>query len=609
MNDIYRYCNSISVDDMLILLQKPESGITIEGLQNAGYLKVDKLRAKYSGIMEDSIWNNCCDSVQALEDYVGKCRSGVLSGKYLTEATEKLKSWYFEEEETKWNEILQNPVNVLSLLEAFIDKSNRGLYTHHLSEAINFKSQFLADEAVRREQGEYDAFKRDWDSICTTEDLDMKESMIISFLDKYSSLASNSKYSSLINAALSMKNSLKDESVARVDWANIQRSSKIEDYMEFINLHPASQLRSRAEEKVDELKNPLLNDIRLRPYAYSREDMGKYILSGILTRENLVGRGIMSQRSYQHIIDYPHIQMENEGLLPYCEDVPFDSAGNTDVFFFGVPGSGKSCVLGALLSLDGKYGFSFDPAGLGGAGLYGAELQHFVMNSLLPPGTSHNAYPQLINASISRRNNKGTEETHYLSIIDMPGEKTASFASMDPDTINFEELGEGAASLFNNDNQKMLFFVIDPLSLGKVDLSKYMSSITQVNVLNRVSSLLEKSPDLMKKVISIHIILTKSDTIGGEINEERLSEIFRNQNYDSVLDKLNRLCRKYHVNARQNEDYSVHVTPFCLGKFEPGETYVFNSESAKSLLQVILNNTTGIADQTFIGSVKDWFNK
>ena len=286
---------------------------------------------------------------------------------------------------------------------------------------------------------------------------------------------------------------------------------------------------------------------------------------------------------------------------------PKSEDGNTDVYFFGVSGSGKTCVLAGLMSLQGQLGFRFDPKGPGGGGNYAMDLRNYAIKSMLPPATDQE-YIQVIDGQINDENGN----LHKISLIEMSGEKTRQFASIN-NPVGVEDLGPGAAGLLNNDNNKVIFFVIDPTAnekdivLGDKASVENAVIVKQSDVLSCVSSLLSKNKNLMSKVIPIHVILTKSDTLGECVNQEIIQDLLNNQGYHAVLQDVKYICEKYNINKQTG--FHVGLYPFCVGRFMAGDVYTLDETDSLKILHVIQKNTVPRRKKGgFFDSLTEWFN-
>ena len=111
----------------------------------------------------------------------------------------------------------------------------------------------------------------------------------------------------------------------------------------------------------------------------------------------------------------------------------------------------------------------------------------------------------------------------------------------------------------------------------------------------------------MKKVVAIHVILTKSDTLGDYVDQNIIKEKLNGQGYQAVLSDIKSICEQYDINKQTG--FKVGLYPFCVGKFMPGDVYTFDETDSLKILRVIQKNTvverkTGGPLDTLI----KWFN-
>ena len=631
INNIYLRCNAAPMSQLLELCLDPESGITIDGLRAVHYNKIDQLEQQYNAQAEEIIWAKSQSSIEALSAFIEKCQQGVFSTAHLAQAKDKRKELAAAVEEDDWNATkVSNDINALN---AYIKKCTDGTYSEvHLQQAKDaaefidwnsaksshnpavmngfiqkcnigiYSSQHLNEAKDLLEAWENGTIVEDWNYLLTIKDTDTKRNKLNEFIQKYATNPTETaqKYMGKANELMEQ---LADAEQARIDWIDAKQENTILAYVNFLETHPYCEYREEAEEKIQDMKGDLLNDMKRFPFKYNREMMYEYISTNALTMKDLVDdSNVLTDRGYSHIKRYPQLAMEQRELPVSKLENPHSQSGNTDIYFFGVSGSGKTCVLAGLMSLTGRLGFRFDPKGPGGGGNYAMELRNYARTSMLPPGTLQE-YIQVIDAEI----NDEDGNLHKISFIEMSGEKTAQFAAIDNPT-SLDDLGPGAGGLLSNDNNKVLFFIIDPTNEKNVQLGFESTQwVMQSDVLDCVSSLLSKNPDLMRKVVAIHIILTKSDTLGDFVDENTIMDRLTRQGYSAVLASVNAVCQKYDINKQTG--FEVGLYPFCVGKFMPGDVYTFDETDSLKILRVIQNNTT-IERRTdgFLDSLRRWFN-
>lgn len=645
INNIYLKCNVAPMSQLLNLCLDPESGITVEGLRAVHYNKIDQLEQQYNAQAEEIIWAKCQDSIDKLTDFIKKIEQGAFSNTHLTQAKMRLRELAAILEEDEWKAAVNS--NNLDVLNDYISKCNAGTFTDaHLEEAkkalelvdwtqsknshnsviLNgyirkcnagiYSTAFLPEAKSLLEQWENGTIIDDWkdvislkpnysdaDSEIDSEKKTAFRNKLNEFIQKYATnpTATGQKY---VDEASRELESLAVDEEARAGWIQAKDLNTILSYTEFIHNYPISRYREKADARIESMKGDLLSDMKRFPFKYSREIMSEYIRTNALTMQDLVDKSnVLTDRGYSHIKTYPHLISEQRTLPVSNLENPTSQEGNTDIYFFGVSGSGKTCVLAGLMSLDGQLGFTFDPKGPGGGGDYAMDLQNYARTSMLPPATDQN-YIQVIDAEINDENGN----LHKIALIEMSGEKTADFAAINNPT-NIADLGPGAAGLLSNDNNKVLFFVIDPTNEKNIrkegDLADKI--VYQNNVLRCIISLLSKNPALMKKVVAIHLILTKSDTLGDYVDPQTIRDLLMQQGYASVLSSVKDLCQKYDVNKQTG--FQVGLFPFCVGRFMPGEVYTFDETDSLKIMRVIQKNTIAMRSKRgFFDSLNDWFN-
>lgn len=632
INNIYINCNRPGVDmeDLLRLCLDPDSGITVEGLRAVKYKKIDQLEQRYNIEAEEIIWAKSQNSVEALTKFINKCNQGVFSNAHLAEAKDKRRELAAAQEDRDWISVRNS--DDMSEVMAFISKIKEGTYSeNYLQEALRkaefmdwtiaknshdaivlngyiqkcntgfYPSSHIAEAKELLEHWEAGSIVSDWNKILTESNSDARVVKINEFIQRYAMNPSETAQTYLNKAQKELER-LADEKEARKDWIDATQRNEILGYVEFITKHPYCDYREEADRRIQEMKGDLLTDMKRSPFKYTRDMMYEYISTNALTMADLVDNSdTLTDRAYSHIKRYPRLIDEQRQLPVSRLENPTSEDGNTDVYFFGVSGSGKTCVLAGLMSLTGKLGFRFDPKGPGGGGNYAMELRNYARTSMLPPATDQN-YIQVIDGEINDEDN----HLHKISLIEMSGEKTAQFAAINNPT-DLADLGPGAAGLLSNDNNKVIFFVIDPTNEKNVEMGQGSQQwVMQSDVLNCVSSLLSKNKGLMKKVVAIHVILTKSDTLGDYVDRDVIQEVLNSQGYQAVLEDIKGICEQYNINKQTG--FHVGLYPFCIGKFMPGDVYTFDETDSLKVLRVIQKNTVPRRKKGFFDNLSDWFN-
>lgn len=598
INAVYLRCNAMPFDQLLGFCLNPMSGITIEGLRGVNYKQIDRLEKAFNDQAKEKIWEASQNSMSSLIDYISKIEQGLFSDTYLDAAKSKLSKLAKLAIQDEWDKLsnttdvnaINDFVNKWEYIENFINRRGGNLESNELDDARN-KIEIIANGTI----------VEDFNNLKAIDDDYKRVTEINAFIQKYARNSSKTA-KDYIEKASELLQWTQENIASREAWYKAKESDTIKEYVNFISQYPSCRYREEADERIKQMKGDLLTDIKRFPFNYKREDMFEYINSKTLTYEDLVTKSyILTDKGFNHIMRYPHLYDEQRALPVSSLENPHSQEGNTDVYFFGVPGSGKTCVLAGLMSLSGQLGFDFDPRGEGGGGPYATELCNYARSSMLPPKTDQ-TYIQVIDCTIDDEGHN----SHNISIIEMGGEKTRDFAFMQNAT-SLEDLGPGAAGLLQNDNNKVIFFVIDPTNEKYVlmdDGSEQL--IKQDNVLNCVASLLAKNDKLMRKVTAIHIILTKSDTLGEYADAHVIEDRLTQQGYKAVMSRIKKICETYDINKATG--FQVGLFPFCVGKFMPGDVYTFDETDSLKILRVIQANTTAVRQKTWRERVKEWFN-
>lgn len=84
-------------------------------------------------------------------------------------------------------------------------------------------------------------------------------------------------------------------------------------------------------------KDLLLDDMKINPMNYSREDMYRIICDKKLTEQELViNSNILTNEAYKQILHYPKLSDEQRQLPISRLSNPQSEEGNIDVYFIGI---------------------------------------------------------------------------------------------------------------------------------------------------------------------------------------------------------------------------------------------------------------------------------
>lgn len=410
---------------------------------------------------------------------------------------------------------------------------------------------------------------------------------------------------------------------AIVEWNNVKLTNDIFCVNDYIRNNPNTPFKNPAQVQLMGLKQQEIGMMRTNPNSYEVNRLLRLINDGIFSDHELINAKVMTEtvletlRNHDINADLPDIRQAIENSRAECKD------GYTDVFFFGVPSTGKTCV---LMGMSRSNSLHINLAS--GGGDYAAALQQYTDVGVTVPRTP-GTFVTTLEATISSVSDQGGA-VHKINLVEMSGEEFAFDIANNPDRIfTFEQMGSGATQLLKNDNRKVFFLIIDPTA-NVVRINREIvvqdgfdedtgEPITHTDlqycVVNQ-RTLIQKMVDLftdpgnaeiMKKVDSIHIIMTKSDTLGNPVErEEKALNIFQQKFSGDILKPLIDLCEEYNINSRTN--FHPNLYTFSLGTFYVGGLYEYEQTDSDRLVVAIKNSTQSVKKKSWWDRLKETVN-
>ena len=403
-------------------------------------------------------------------------------------------------------------------------------------------------------------------------------------------------------------NEAKDIKGAYTEWETIKSQYDLPGTYEYIKSHPRSPFIDDAHELLQMLKAEEIQGMKELQANYPIENLLYYLENKVFTQDELIEAEVATEESIQMLKDIENIKSKlpdiNEEIAK-CKKICADD--HTDVFLFGIPSTGKTCI---LMGLIGCTDINVDTVRAGGP--YSTALDQY-LKAGLTIGQTPKDFVATIEAEIMEGNKR-----HLLNFVEMSGEDFAfKIADNENGKISFEDMGNGATRLLCNNNRKVFFIIVDPTArtvafnhLVEDRDGSYLirKNVNQRVILKRMVDLLRQpeNKNILKKVEAINIIVTKSDTLGNqEERDKKALEHFRAQ-YDNIIAPLTALCREHKIN--QDSGGRPKLYSFSLGQFYVGGIYKYNDRDAKKLIQVLKNNTETFKTGGFTDKIKGMFN-
>ena len=380
---------------------------------------------------------------------------------------------------------------------------------------------------------------------------------------------------------------------------------KLDQLRSYIDNYPTSPFINEAKACFAEKKEELFNDMHENMMAYDRGLVMAIVNSGIVTKQELCDRGLASESSFEKMKERLNPVAQNEKLR--IESEP----GVTDVFLFGIPSSGKTCVLTGLLASDA---WSIDFAG------ESRDYMNYLITACrkgLVPASTISGYTTLIKATVKEVKG-GKIYYHPVNLVEMPGEDFLNKMVLNPNgKLELDDMGIGASDLLGNNNPKALFIVIDPSATGMVDVdvtspdgSITRQTIAQDLILRNMISLIMKNEKIMKYVDTISFIMTKADTIQPSDRRKDAALELINKYYKRSVEDLTAFCQRLGINRNRDKKRDGHpeLFLFSLGDFYPGGVYDYDSRDADALIERIKQTTRSQKEEGVLDLLKKLFN-
>ena len=363
----------------------------------------------------------------------------------------------------------------------------------------------------------------------------------------------------------------------------------------FLKNYPQSERCAAVREKINQLERAE-GDAKRARINHIRRNINEYTPDEV---KGAIGEELLRDLCQDLDIDYNIVNNYDEPRLMFNDipqresDVP---VGYTDVFFWGIPSSGKTCALAAILrTIKDKYTMASPAIDRKFGATYRDSLINIFSNKTgyLPAATQKDR-TQYIPFLLKKREEKNYRQ---ISFFELSGEVFKYFYELEngSNILNEDDRNHVTSAfstlnlLLNSKNQKIHFFFIDYNQETKGTKDKH--NLTQENYLASAASYFRDKNDIFKKrTDAVYIVVTKADEIKGE-NRQELARNFLADNFGSFMDVIKTSCRKDSVEfsvkmfsigdvffkriCRINHSYSENFVEDLLKKIRPVNDTLF----------------------------------
>ena len=378
------------------------------------------------------------------------------------------------------------------------------------------------------------------------------------------------------------------------EWMIVRDSGDISFVFQYIRKRPQSPYIDKAYCLLMDLKHQEICRMRREPNRYDVSRLLYLVQLGIFTVDELISEGVMTENVWNTL---NNIDVKND--LPDIYEAMQESKvecseGSTDVYFFGLPFTGKTCILQGMLSTSSLL---LDLAS--SSGPYAEALRQYTDCGIVVPCTPDD-FVTTLKAKIITGGHTPIERN--VNFVEMSGNHFLNMVKDYGEHFKTED-NEDIANLLHNDNRKVFFLIIDPtinnIKLNreydeydeqageKIHRLKYVV-LSQKIFMQKIVNIFQDpaNSDIMRKVDSIHIIITKADTLGERLQRrEKALDYFNNHYAMNIVPSLTKVCRDYNINS--NSDYRPKLFSFSLGKFYVGGLYEYDATDSELLVNAI----------------------
>lgn len=391
---------------------------------------------------------------------------------------------------------------------------------------------------------------------------------------------------------------------------DFQSSNTLQHLREFRNNYPNSKYKDQVDKKIRDLESEEREKQRQR-FESIKKNINDYKPDELINElgENIL-RDLCSDLGidYNVVINYDEPELNFNEIPQTVDDIP---TGYTDVFFWGIPSSGKTCALSAILyTMKDKYTITSPSIEKKFGATYRDSLINIFKNqtAYLPAATQKDR-TQYMPLLLKKRNE---DKYRQISFFELSGEVFKYFYELENncnildevDRSNVESAFKTLNLLLSSKNQKIHFFFIDYQQETKGIRDKH--NLTQENYLNAAATYFRDREDIFKKKTdAVYVVVTKSDQIKSDnentnhLNGEKRTQLagrFLSENFGNFMDVIKHRCKKDSV------DFNVKI--FSIGDVYFKSICKINYFYATNIVEDLLKKVKPAGES----KISKWFN-
>jgi hypothetical protein len=311
---------------------------------------------------------------------------------------------------------------------------------------------------------------------------------------------------------------------------------------------------------------------------YSAEKIKNLLISGSITEAQLLANTSLTQALINQIQNYQKMTTPFDSW----HDLPPLETNRTDLYFFGQPGSGKSCILASVFYYLHHNGMLMNSPQNPRGNVYKDQLINEINMGILPDSTQRDGVNYI---PLELRNQNNRSYRHPLNFIEMSGEL---FDDAYESGISDNNLD--AKNYLDNKNKKLIYFVLDYFMENRGFNS---GGTSQTSKAEQILTLLDRFGTL-NHTDGIFIIISKSDLFPKDVDRNQYAVEFLKTRYLNLYNNIKDLQERY--------GFEVKLYPYTIGEVKLQNLLTtFNMQSPAEMIDDIMN-------YTFV-SQKPWYQR
>ena len=263
----------------------------------------------------------------------------------------------------------------------------------------------------------------------------------------------------------------------------------------------------------------ILNEIRKDNNILYAEKVKYLVEEGFITYDDLKHELIGVDKDFVDTLSQDkfdnNLKTNNNTTRGAVKSSPNDIRNSTEIFLWGIPSTGKTCALGAILSViqNGKYVRSFNDLGCYGYGVdssigkrYMTDLcDSFALDNrkvVILPKSTEGTY------EMSFEIGDNSDRIHPITLIDFAGERINDISYENYENEQMKDVNKilvGGGSETRKNNRKIHFIIVE-YGCGEGQIKKLNDTINYIN----------KTGIFKNNTNAICLIVTKSDRLNPD---------------------------------------------------------------------------------------------